>query len=68
MKQKKIKPPKRPTAGKPPLYDKAMQRYNVTLDEDTVEFMKSLAVGKNGKGILAAGIRKAKQIIQGKVR
>ena len=41
-------------AGKPALYGKAMKRYNVMLDDETVKVLKEL-----GGGNLSEGIRKA---------
>lgn len=45
---------KREGAGKPALCGKPMKRVNVTLDEETIEYLKSLADGN-----LSAGIRES---------
>ena len=49
---------KRKGAGKPALYNEPMERYNVTLDKQTVMALKKL-----GNGNLSDGIRKAGQAI-----
>ncbi len=42
---------KRKGAGKPAQYDKPMRAVEVTLDEETIEFYKSVGNGNLSKGI-----------------
>ncbi len=42
---------KREGAGKPAQYDKPMRAVEVTLDEETIEFYKSIGNGNLSKGI-----------------
>ena len=49
---------KRKGAGKPALFDAPMERKNIMLNEQSIEFLQKL-----GKGNLSAGIREAVRLL-----